>query len=853
MSFPFIPGFDRLTTAEGRICDRALASLRPLARATLATLPGTSVLIVDDERRVRLAEGPGWDSEFLAGRSLDDVVEPLPVIAAHWAAAFAGEERSYDLANPLDERLAWTRIVPLRGGPDSPVAGVLALTVDVTEREARGARRESSFSALSPIPTIEMDAAGTTMRANPAFARLLRTPVDKLIGQKSSQLVHPDDADETVERARALMRGDGASTSGECRWLRGDGTILHGSYHLTIVRDATGQPERFFAQFVDDTERHNALLRLEQRMNEQRVVTALGDRALAGIPFEDLLQEAVAGIADVLGAARVAYSEVDGAEYCLRAGIGWPEGLIGFPRPVTPDLFAGLLAAAREERVYTEVEANLLRDGGITSGLTVVVGDPPAPLGVLGAYFQDDRPHDAGAGGFMRSVAHVLATAAERLRAEERARHDSLHDALTGLPNRELLRDRLQQALARLGGNGSRLAVLLLDLDDFGLVNDGHGHGIGDELLGEVAARLRGLLGPVDTIARFGGDEFAVVAESVHDENAAERLAQDLGGAFVRPFAVAGEPHFVSVSLGVVVASGEGTLRGADELLRDADAALHRAKERGRGVYELFDPRTRARVVSRIKIESELRAALERDELRVEYQPYFDLTTGRAVGAEALVRWQHPDRGLIPPGEFIPVAEETGLVVPLGEWVMRRALTDLAAWRDEHHWAGEFGVTVNVSARQVHGCGLTGTIASLLAETGVPAARLGLEITEGLLLDDSAATRQSLADLSATGARLLLDDFGTGYSSLSYLSRFPVDALKIDRAFVNDLASDAGGPIVAAIVGLAQALAIDVIAEGIETEEQAERLRWIGCNHGQGFHLARPLQASVLVQLLSRQ
>jgi diguanylate cyclase (GGDEF)-like protein/PAS domain S-box-containing protein len=851
MSFPFIPGFDRLTTPEDTICDRALASLRPLARAALATLPGTSVLIVDDERCIRLAEGPGWDSEFLAGRPLHDVVEPLPAIAAHWAAALAGDESTYDLASPIDERASWTRIVPLRRAPDAPVAGALALTVDVTDRELRSARRDATFFALSPIPTIEMDTVGTTLRANAAFAQLLRTPLEELVGRKPAQLVHPDDADEVLEQSRGLILGNATSTIGDCRWLRGDGTILHGRYHLTIVRDAGGRPERFFAQFVDDTERRTALIELEQRVTEQSVVARLGDRALEGIPLGELFQEAVDAIAAVLGAARVAYSEVTGDEYCLRAGVGWPDGLVGFPRPVVRELYESLIAAAREERVFTDVEPELASDG-LRAGLTVVVGDPGAPLGVLGAYFHDEREYDPAAGRFMRSVGHVLATAAGRLRAEERALHDSLHDSLTGLPNRELLRDRLQQALARLGGPGSRLAVLLLDLDDFGLVNDGHGHGIGDELLGEVATRLRGLIGPADTIARFGGDEFAIVAETVHDENAAEQLAQEISRAFAGPFAVAREPHFVSVSLGVVVASGEGTLRGADELLRDADAALHRAKERGRGTYELFDPLTRARVVSRIKIESELRAALERDELRVEYQPYFDLTTGKAVGAEALVRWQHPSRGLIPPGEFIPIAEHTGLVVPLGEWVLRRALTDLAVWRAEHDWALDLGVTVNVSARQVHGCGLCGTIASLLAETGVPATRLGLEITEGLLLDDSAATRQALVDLSATGARLLLDDFGTGYSSLSYLSRFPVDALKIDRAFVHDLGSDAGEPIVAAIVGLAHALGIDVIAEGIETEEQAERLRAMGCARGQGFHLARPLQANVLVQLLSR-
>jgi diguanylate cyclase (GGDEF)-like protein len=608
---------------------------------------------------------------------------------------------------------------------------------------------------------------------------------------------------------------------------------------------------QWIAQLVDDTRRRATLEALQQRLGEQAVITLLGERALAGLPLDDLIEEAVGAVAQILDTEMAAYGELSREldALTIRAATGWPERVIDSTVAVTDELRATMAETVVLDEAVCAVFAPLL-DGAGRSGIAILVGDPSSPLGILSATAHGDRGFGDADHNFMRAVAHVLAGAVQRTRAEERARHQSLHDKLTGLPNRALLLDRIQQDLGRIAGGPGALFVLLLDVDSLKLVNDALGHDTGDEVLREIAARLTEALDPTDTVARFADDEFGILCLDPRGKRKAELIAEAVRAAFVRPFVLAGEPHFISASLGVVASTGDGA-RSAGDLLRDADAALNRAKERGRGGYELFDPRTRARVVSRLKLETDLRRAIDQDELLIEYQPYVRLDDQTPAGVEALVRWQHPERGLVSPGEFIPVAEETGLIVSLGEWVLRRACSDLAAWRDDHDWATGLRMSVNVSARQVHARDLTATVQSALADACLPPGLLGIEITEGLLLDEERAPQMALAALKQLGVRLLLDDFGTGYSSLSYLSRFPVDVLKVDRSFVRDLgARTDSDPIVTAIVALARGLGLDVIAEGVETEAQAERLRAIGCDYAQGFLFARPLAADALVEWL---
>jgi diguanylate cyclase (GGDEF)-like protein/PAS domain S-box-containing protein len=435
----------------------------------------------------------------------------------------------------------------------------------------------------------------------------------------------------------------------------------------------------------------------------------------------------------------------------------------------------------------------------------------------------------------------------ERKQAEAALEHQALHDSLTDLPNRLLFLDRLDHAMARAERDKDAApAVMFLDLDRFKLVNDGLGHDAGDELLAAVAARLRESLRPGDTVARFGGDEFVLLFESVPDRARAEDVASRVLTCFAAPFSVAGEDLTISASVGVALYDSTHT---AAELVRDADAAMYRAKAQGRGRMQMFDVATREHELQRVHTENALRSAIDNDELRVFYQPIFDLSDLRMVGVEALVRWQHPTRGLLPPSEFIDVAEDSGLIVPLGAWVLAESCRQVVEWNRDLPDDRPISLSVNVSARQLGEPGLVDTVRNTLRDACIDPSTVDiwLEVTETLVLRDPETAAARLAELRALGVRLAVDDFGTGYSSLSYLRRFPVSALKIDRAFVAGLGhSDEDEAIVLAMVHLAHALDIRVVAEGVETQLQLSRLRDIGCDFAQGYLLQVPLPAAEL-------
>jgi diguanylate cyclase (GGDEF)-like protein len=439
---------------------------------------------------------------------------------------------------------------------------------------------------------------------------------------------------------------------------------------------------------------------------------------------------------------------------------------------------------------------------------------------------------------------------AERVEAQLRdLSHQAFHDAVTGLPNRALFLDRLDHALARARRTDSFVVVLFLDLDNFKVVNDSLGHEAADQLLVAVGERLRECVRAEDTLARLGGDEFTVLLEEVGNMSDALAAVARIETLFDRPFDVAGKEVFSSASIGLTSSRGGRTDSAA--MIREADMAMYRAKANGKARVEVFDETMSEEMEERLALQTELRHAIPRGDLRVHYQPIVDLATGEQTDVEALVRWEHPERGLIPPLSFIPLAEESGLIVPLGQWVLTEACRQVKAWQDEHGIA--LGLSVNLSPRQFQHPGLVDDVAAVLADTGLEPESLRLEITENVVAEDVEDVRSIMQALSELGVKLVIDDFGVGYSSLVYLKRLPVRGLKIDRTFIADMdRSPEDLAIVEAMTTVARTLGLDVTAEGVESVDQLTRLRALGCERAQGYHFARPQPPADFEELLAK-
>jgi len=435
----------------------------------------------------------------------------------------------------------------------------------------------------------------------------------------------------------------------------------------------------------------------------------------------------------------------------------------------------------------------------------------------------------------------------QRLESEERLHYLAHHDPLTGLPNRVLLQDRLKQAMLEADRSGRMVAALFLDLDRFKTINDTLGHQIGDVLLKTVAERLATCLRASDTVSRLGGDEFTIVLANVASVDDVTRVAQKILDQFVPPFHIGGRDLFVSSSIGI-------TLYPLDEkdpgnLLKDADVAMYHAKELGGNVFQFYTPALNARAARRLELETGMRRALERQEFVLHYQPLVDMQTGQLQGMEALLRWQHPELGLIAPLDFIPLAEETGLIIPIGEWVLKTACAQIKAWHDAGFPALQ--VAINLSSKQLRDKNLIAAVKQALTESGLDPRYLDLELTESVLMQDMELAAAILKELKTVGVFVSLDDFGTGYSSLSYLKRFPIDYLKIDRSFVHDITADSvGAGLVKAIIAMANVLHIKVIAEGVETYEQLDFLRRHGCDIAQGYFCSKPVAVETFTEML---
>ena len=448
-------------------------------------------------------------------------------------------------------------------------------------------------------------------------------------------------------------------------------------------------------------------------------------------------------------------------------------------------------------------------------------------------------------GGTALHWSGILSDVTERKGLEDQLKHQAFHDPLTGLANRALFVDRVEHALARGKRDGLRVAVLFFDLDDFKTINDSLGHNAGDQLLMAAAKRLHTCLRPGDTFARFGGDEFAILLEDTSLSNATS-VAYRLIDGLSEPFSIGGRDVIVRASVGIELGNAR-TIR-SDELLRNADVAMYVAKSKGKARYELFDSSMHSAALHRLEVKADLKRAIDNEEFVLHYQPIVDLDEGALVGMEALVRWEHPVRGLIAPADFIPVAEETGLIVELGRWVLREACRQAQAWPI----TAPVGLSVNVSTRQFLHPGMVEDVAGALWDSGIDPSLLTLEITESVLIHDNDAAIDKLRRLKEFGVRVAVDDFGTGYSSLGYLQRFPIDILKIDKTFIEGVGNGSEESAIAhAIIKLGGSLGLEVVAEGIELSEQIDALQLLRCERGQGFYFSKPLDAESMGLLLA--
>jgi diguanylate cyclase (GGDEF)-like protein len=592
---------------------------------------------------------------------------------------------------------------------------------------------------------------------------------------------------------------------------------------------------------------------LKARARQQAVIAELGQHALSGTDSSALMNEAVALVAQTL---EIEYCKIferlpDGNALLLRAGVGWKEGLVGQVMVGTEESEAGYALLTKGPVIVEDLQTEkrfrgpLLHDHGVVSGMSVIIPGQDQPFGVLGAHATTRRIFTQDDINFLQAVANTLAVAIEHQQSQEKIRFLAYHDALTQLPNRTLFYDRLQQAILAANRENETLALLILDLDRFKEINDTMGHHIGDLLLKQVGSRLRDSLRESDTIARLGGDEFAILLSNINYEgviSTAQKALELLQG----PYTLEGANLDVQVSIGIAIFPEHG--EDVATLMRHGDVAMYVAKHVGHG-YAVYSPEQHQQKPRHLALMRELRYAIERDELLVHYQPKIDLRTKRVIGVEGLVRWQHPLGGLITPDQFIPLAERSGLIKPLTQWVLNAVLRQCRGW----HQAGkEISVAMNLSAPILQDPEFPDQITRLLQTCGVTPPWLELEITESAMMGDPARALEVLMKLHGMGIRLSIDNFGTGYSSLDHIKKLPINEVTIAKPFVTGMVADENDAVlVHSIINLAHNLGLKVIAEGVEDHETLNRLTALDCDAAQGYLMAPPLPQAELTRWLS--
>ncbi len=817
-----------------------------------------------------VARFSGLDIVDASANGLVDLLHPddLDAGVAAFTGVMSGSSSQLEVRmRRADGVWRWMAVTAtdLRDDPD--VGGIVVNSRDVTEaREAEAALRESEerFRALvqhgSDMVSV-INADGTLRYASPAGSRVLGLPEGSGLGIDSLERLHPDDLDRIAQVFAEALVSPGLTGPEQFRVRAADGTYRTIEAIANNLIDDPGV-NGVIVTAHDTTARTRAesLIAAQARVLE---MVAKGDTlvgtlsALCGL-VEERITDSICSVMLV---------DVSGRELRHTAGPNLPQLMLADLHsgiPIGEGVGASGTAAFRREVVVVgdvredplfSSYRNAMEKYGLLScwSTPILASSDGRVLGAFAVYWPEPCEPTAADRAVVDNLVHIGAIAIERKASEVQLEFQAHHDPLTGLPNRALFLEFLTHALARARRNRDSTAVLFLDLDEFKNYNDSLGHEHGDELLVAVGQRLRGVLRPGDTLARFGGDEFTVLCEDLGGADAKQRaidVAERLLEALKAPFLPDGEERFLSASVGIALASGSN--EQPEDLLRDADAAMYRAKERGKARWELFDERMRARARERLEIESALHRALERNEFRLFYQPIVSLAGARYVGVEALVRWQHPERGLVAPQDFVTLAEETGLIIPLGAWVLADVCRQYGEWRRDARIDPDLVVSVNLSAKQISHPGIVETVEEMLARSDLPATNLCLEITESVLLDDTGPALKTLRELKDLGVQLSMDDFGTGYSSLGYLKKFPIDSVKVDRSFVDGLGSDAeDSAIVAGVVSLGRALGLTVVGEGVETEGQLTSLVALGCDHAQGFFFSPPRPAGEIAAMLA--
>ncbi|MEP7183301.1 MAG: EAL domain-containing protein [Betaproteobacteria bacterium] len=729
---------------------------------------------------------------------------------------------------------------------------------DVTERRNTDDRLRFQAMLLNTVGDAVMasDMEETISYWSAAAETLYGWTAAEAIGRKMLDMVRP--ADSSHAHSGALIEvTHGGIWRGEKVGHRRDGTTF--PVHLTLapLQDADGAVTGMVSVSRDISESKHAEQVIRDYARQQRLIAAFGQRALASSSLDTLLEDAASAVVDGLAVTfcKIMQLAPDSQSLVARVVRGFAadtadrhaaDGGSGVPD--------GFLLQALETVVVDDylletrfVPSPLLALHDIRSGAHALIGDAADPFGVLAVYAPDAAHFDADKVNFLQSIANTLATALDRIAAEEKVAYLAQFDALTGVPNRILFHDRLSLTLTQAQRNAWTVGVMFVDLDKFKDVNDTYGHDTGDRLLSQVADRLRDCVRTGDTVGRLGGDEFAVVLSDLARADDANLVAQQIVDALGRPFDVDGHDVHITVSIGISVYPADGD--DSETLLKRADAAMYLAKQQGRNGFHFYTEELNVRATRRLELESELRHAIENDEFVLHYQPELSLDTGRIVGVEALIRWQHPVRGLLAPADFIGVAEETGLIVPIGRWVARTASAQVAQWRHNGH--RDLFVAINVSPLEIRRGDMAESIGDAIARSGLDPRYLEIEVTETLMMDGADTFVRSLEALKSIGCTIAIDDFGTGYSSLSYLRRFPVDKVKIDRAFIRDIVTEVDdAAIVQAIIAMSHHLKLQVTAEGVETEEQAGFLRRCQCDIVQGYLFGRPVAAAQMSVVL---